>query len=202
MSGIAENGYSENTPLNFGISVWAPSSALNGSPALFYFQPLLYGKFSTAVLIGAQLLLFIAKRFFGLEEVSILYPGPKTESRMIKIPVPKLQKLLVSLSQNSESDNNTSLNNFISQTSSSALPNQTYGGFLTTQTPEIPIIVGITVAGDYSNKPFSPSIFFSLPIFVLQGIRGTLPIIILGLIGTIFVRAVVPPELSGAKPLK
>jgi hypothetical protein len=204
MSGIIKQDNSEKTLLNFGISVWTAFSAVHGSPSLFYFQPLLYGKVfvSAAVLIGAQLFLFLALYIFGLDEVPILCPGSEAENQIIRIPVSKLRELLISFSQGSISDDNSLLDNLGSQTSSSASPNQTNAGFLTTQTPQIPLIVGLSVAGDFSSKPYSPSNFITLPIFILPGIRGSLPMLILGMLGTIFVRAIVPPELTGAKPLK
>ncbi|HWQ73227.1 MAG TPA: hypothetical protein VN370_13010 [Desulfitobacteriaceae bacterium] len=168
MSGIMEQPNPEKTSLNFGISIWSPSSAVYGSPTLFYFQPIVYGKVfaSTVVLSVAQLFLSFIKYFFGLDIV-----------------------------------NNTIVNNSESQISPT-FSNQTFQGFLTPETPGIPLIVGLSVSGDFSSIPFSSSSFITLPIFTLPGIRGTLPLLILELLVTIFVRSVVPPELSGAKPLK
>jgi hypothetical protein len=109
--------------------------------------------YSAAVMIGAQLFLFLAQHFFGLEEISLICPGSETESQIFKIPVRVLQRLLASLSQNSASDNITMINNTVSQASSN-LPYQIYQGFITQQLPEIPLIVGLTIAGDYSNKSY------------------------------------------------
>ncbi|MHB8125890.1 MAG: hypothetical protein ACYDEJ_09680 [Desulfitobacteriaceae bacterium] len=203
MSGLGEQGYPTNTPLNFGIAIFAPLSSVPGSASLFYLQPLLTGKViaSAGVLIGAELFLFLAQHLFGLESVPIFYPGTNTENPIIKIPVPELQELLGTLNKFSSSDNKTVLNTLFSQGYSQTITNQYLGSFLTTETPEVPLVVGFAVYGDYSNEPFSPAIFLLLPIFTLPGIRGALPLLILGLLGTIFVRAVVPPELSGAKPL-
>ncbi|MDD2233636.1 MAG: hypothetical protein PHZ11_07755 [Desulfitobacteriaceae bacterium] len=202
MSSIIKQDDSEKSPLNFGISVWTPLSAVPGSPSLFYFQPLLYGKVfvSAAILIGAQLFLFLAQHLFGLEEVSILCSQSEVEKHFVRIPVSKLREFLISLSQNPVPDDSFLMHNLESQVPSSALPNQTYEGFLTTQTAQISLIVGLSVAGHFSSKPYSPLNFLTLPVFVLRGIRGSLPILILGMLGTIFVRAIVPPELTGAKP--
>jgi len=166
MSGIMGQPDSEKTSFNFGISIWSPSSAVYGSPTLFYFQPIVYGKVfaSTVLLSVAQLVLFFIKYFFGLEEDTII-------------------------------------NNSVSQISPT-FSNQPLQGFLTPETPGIPLIVGLSVSGDFSSIPFSSSAFMTLPIFTLPGIRGTLPLLILELLVTIFVRAAVPPELTGAKPLK
>jgi hypothetical protein len=49
--------------------------------------------------------------------------------------------------------------------------------------------------------PYSPYVIVSVPILTFPGVRGALPLLILGLLSTIFVRAVVPPESTGSKPL-
>ena len=74
-------------------------------------------------------------------------------------------------------------------------------GFVTVTTPEAPFVVSIYVSADYSTKPFTPSVAMFIPILTFPGVRGALPLLILGLLSTIFVRAVVPPESTGLKPL-
>ena len=205
MSGLGEQGCPTNTPLNLAIAIYAPFSSVPGSPSFAYFQPLLTGKVlaSAGILIGAELFLFLAQHFFGLEGVPVVCPGTNANSPIIKIPVLELQELLSSLSKFSANPNDTVLKNQqLSQASFQTLPNQTIGSFLTTQTPEIPLIIALSVYGNYSNEPFSPSLALFIPIITLPGIRGALPMLILGILGTIFVRAVVPPESTGAKPLK
>ncbi|MFZ3101314.1 MAG: hypothetical protein WA113_03790 [Desulfitobacteriaceae bacterium] len=204
MSGLGEQGCPTNNPLNFGIAILAPFSSVPGSPSFAYLQPLLTGKVlaSAGVLIVAELFLFLAQHFFGLEGVPIVCTGTDANSPIIKIPVTELQELLSSLSKFSANPNDTLLKNQqLSQASFQTLPNQTIGSFLTTETPEIPLVIALTVYGVYSNEPFAPSISFLIPIITLPGIRGALPMLILGILGTIFVRAVVPPTSTGAKPL-
>jgi hypothetical protein len=74
-------------------------------------------------------------------------------------------------------------------------------GFITTETPEAPLTIAIYFSAFYSNNPYTPSVSFFIPIIAFPGVRGALPLLILGLLATIFVRAVVPPESTGSKPL-
>ena len=74
-------------------------------------------------------------------------------------------------------------------------------GFITTVTPEAPLTVAIYFSAFYSNNPFTPGVSFFIPILAFPGVRGALPLLILGLLSTIFVRSVVPPESTGSKPL-
>ena len=204
MSGLGEQGCPINTPLNFGIAIFAPLSSVPGSPSFGYFQPLLTGNVlaSAGILIGAELFLFLAQHFFGLEGVPVVCPGTNANSPIIKIPVPELQELLSSLSKISSNPNDIMLKNQqLSQTSFRNLPNQTIGSFIM-ETPEIPLTITLTVSGYYSNEPYCPTVSLFIPIITIPGIRGALPILILGILETIFVRAVVPPESTGAKPLK
>ena len=78
---------------------------------------------------------------------------------------------------------------------------QVVTGTLPLVTPEIPLVFSLAVYGDFTNKPFGPSVFMILPLFTLPGVRGALPLLILELLTTIFVRSVVPPETTGSKPL-
>ncbi len=202
MSGISQQNSAINTPLNFGLAIFGPFSSVPGSATIFYLQPLLTGKVfaSAGILIGAQLFLFIAQHLFGLKGVPLFCPGINTEDQFIKIPIPELQELLRTLSKFSPIGNETALTNLMPQGYSANSSDLTQGDFLTTQTPEAPLVVALAVYGDYSNKPHSPVIFVAVPIFSLPGVRGGIPLLILGTLGTILVRSVVPPGFTGANP--
>jgi hypothetical protein len=87
------------------------------------------------------------------------------------------------------------LTNFNGQIERTDIPS-----LVTVTTPEAPLIVSIYVSADYTNRPFTPSVSMFIPIFTFPGLRGALPLLILGLLATIFVRSVVPPESTGSKP--
>lgn len=202
MDGLGEP--TSATPLNLGILFSGPISSVPGSASISYLQPLLAGKVfaSAGIIIGAELFLFLVQRLFKLEGVPNYCPGVDSEGSILRIPVPELQELLGTLAkynQASESKQNLPPPNY-----PSTLPEQTnsLGSFLIHTTPEIPLIVSLVIYGDYSEKPFCPYVVFGVPIFTVPGIRGALPMLILGILGTIFVRSVVPPEATGSKPLK
>ncbi|AET67520.1 hypothetical protein Desor_1889 [Desulfosporosinus orientis DSM 765] len=195
-------------PLNFGISIFDPVSSVDGSPTFFFLQPLLAGKVFTSVLIIiiSQIILFIFNRFWD-------YNLPPSNKRLVFSPeqtvsmsLSDLQNFLASMagSKSQSSANQPSSNQPPSgQTSPDQPPpaGQEEGG-ITPETREIPLILALAVWGDFQNKAYSPSVFLLFPILVFPGVRGALPILILELLTTIFVRAVVPPETTGAKPLK
>ncbi|MGI6120612.1 MAG: hypothetical protein ACOYIB_08655 [Desulfosporosinus sp.] len=73
-------------------------------------------------------------------------------------------------------------------------------GTISEATPEIPLVLALSVYGGFTNRPYGPSVFLQVPLFTFPHIRGALPVLILELLTTIFVRTVVPPETTGAKP--
>jgi len=178
-------------PLNLGITIFAPVSSVPGSATFFFLQPLLTGKVfaSVGVLIAAQLFLFLADRFFGLS----VQKGPViSPEQTVRMSLSDLQDFLTSVSRGN-----------VQPSTSTSVPstNQVDTGSLTLETPEIPLVFALAVYGDFTDKPFGPTVFITFPLFTLPGVRGALPLLILELLTTIFVRAVVPPETTGAKPL-
>lgn len=190
-------------PFTIGISLSAPISSVAGSSSLLFAQPLLSGRVfaSSAVLIGTEVFLFIAGRLFKLERIPVLnvYNG-----QTVQMPLSELQECLRSMANRSDpSSNSNSVTNRINMLSN---PDGQNGGttipaLVTITTPEAPIVVSIVISAPYSNIPFTPTVSFFIPILTLPGIRGALPLLILGLLATIFVRAVVAPESTGSKPI-
>ncbi|WP_242976026.1 hypothetical protein [Desulfosporosinus sp. FKB] len=188
---------SSKEPLNFGISLFSPVSSLPGSSSLFFLQPLLTGKVfaSLGILIAAQLFLFLGNRLFGLE-LSTIKPGTViSPEQTVRMSVSDLQDFLASVSSsNIQPSVVQSLNS-----QSTSLPTDISSG--TTETPEAPVIFALAVWGDFVANPYGPTVFILLPVVTFPGLRGALPMLILELLATIFVRAVVPPQTTGAKPL-
>ena len=181
-------------PLNLGISIFAPVSSVPGSASFFFLQPLLTGKVfaSVGVLIAAQIFLFLANRLFGLESMPV-QKGPVISSEQtVRMSLSDLQDFLASVSSGKVQP---------STGTSAPSTDQAVTGELTPETPEIPLVFALSVWGDFSNKPFSPTVFLLFPLFAFPGVRGALPLLILELLTTIFVRAVVPPQTTGSKPL-
>lgn len=172
-------------PLNMGIAFFAPISSVAGSPTFFFTQPLINGRVfaSTAVFIGAQIFLFIAQHLFRLESVPVL---DVKNGQTLQMPLSELQGFLKWVSNGSTSEYTGTISN---------------RGFITPESPEAPITMALFVASDYSNIPYTPSLWFLFPILTFPGLRGALPLLILELLATIFVRAVVPPESTGSKPI-
>lgn len=192
-------------PLNMGLTIFAPISSVAGSPYLLFGQPLLTGIVfaSTAVLIGSELFLFIAKHLFHLTSVPVL---DARNGQTVQMSLTELQEFLRWMANGIGTSPNPNLvNNGANGTIPPNQDGQTtgvdYTSFLTTETPEAPLTVAISFSAFYSNNPYTPSVLLYIPILALPGIRGALPLLILGLLATIFVRAVVPPESTGAKPL-
>lgn len=170
-------------PLNMGVALFGPISSVSGSPTFFFTQPLIHSRVlaSAAVLIGAEIFLFIAQRLFRLESVPII---DMKNGQILQMPLSELQGLLKWMSEGATQEFRGTIGN---------------RGFITPQSLETPIIMALFVAADYSSKPYSPSAWFLFPIFTFPGIRGALPLLMLEVLATIFVRAVVPPESTGSK---
>lgn len=191
-------------PINMGIFIFVPISSEAGSASLIFNQPLINGHVfaSAAVLIGSELFLFIAQRLFCLESVPIF---DVNNGKTVQMPLSELQEFLRWMANGSASAQNlnpvTDRTNMLLNTNGEFTGTIGTRGFPTPESPEAPLVVAIYVNADYANKPFTPSVWLVIPILAFPGIRGALPLLILGLLSTIFVRAVVPPESTGSKPL-
>ncbi|SDH14974.1 hypothetical protein [Desulfosporosinus hippei] len=191
-------------PIVIGIEFFCPISSTPGSSTLIFTQPLLTGKIfeSSAVIIGAQIILYIAHHLFGYKSIPIM---DTKNNQTIQMPLSELQDFLKWMangsgtfanlsSANTESNQNTNVDLGITGTIGDR-------GFQTPQSPEAPLVLAIYVIGNFSNKPYTPIVEIIVPILTFPGLRGALPILIISLLATIFVRAVVPPESTGARPL-
>ncbi|MDP4128123.1 MAG: hypothetical protein Q8912_14460 [Bacillota bacterium] len=180
-------------PLNLSLALFCPTSSVEGSATVFYVQPLLYGRVYRASLIltGAQLFLAFAKVLFGMEYISMYKMDENIRCIPIKIPIDKLYELI----HDGAKEEGSSISQVTGATT-------TETAAITTTTTEAPLVIGLTVSADYSTAPFAPASYFVFPFFAISGIRGSLPLLILILLDTIFVRAVVPPEATGAKPIQ
>ena len=190
-------------PLTMGIGISVPISSEVGSSSLIFTQPLLTGDVfaSSAVLIGSEVFLFIAERLFNLESLPIL---DARSGQTVQMPLTELQEFLRWMANGSRSspDPNPITNgkNTFSNSDGQIVGTDEVTGLVTVYTPEAPLVVSIFVSAAYSNIPFTPTTSFFLPILTFPGVRGALPLLILGLLSTIFVRSVVPPESTGSKP--
>ena len=192
-------------PLSMGFSVSAPISSVVGSSSLLFAQPLLTGGVfaSTAVLIGSEIFLFIASRLFQLTSIPVI---DVKNGQTVQMSLTELQEFLrwmangIGVTPNpnpvTDGENGDILANQDEQQTGIHST-----GFITVTTAEAPLIVSIYFSAAYSNNPFTPSVSFFIPILTFPGARGALPLLMLGLLSTIFVRAVVPPESTGSKPL-
>ena len=192
-------------PLNMGLSIFTPISSVTGSSSLLFAQPILSGSIfaSTAVLLGSELFLFVASHLFHLKSIPVL---DARSGQTVQMSLTELQEFLRWMANGMGASPNS--NPITIGESENTLSNQDGGitgskntGFLTVKTPEAPLSIAIYFSAFYSNNPYTPSVSLFIPIIAIPGIRGSLPLIILGLLATIFVRAVVPPESTGAKPL-
>ncbi|MBC2724567.1 hypothetical protein [Desulfosporosinus sp.] len=187
-----------------GVELFAPISSVAGSSALIFTQPLLTGNVfqSSAVVIGAQIILLIAHHFFGVRSVPAL---DLKNNQTVQLPLSELQDFLRWMNNGANSSNLSSipngsngLVNAVSEAPTGLLEDR---GFRTPQLPETPIVIAIYIIGNFSNKPYTPIVEIIFPIFTFPGLRGALPLLIVGLLATIFVRSVVPPETTGSRPL-
>lgn len=206
--------------LDLGLAIFTPVAALPGSPSLFVFQPLFHGTVvsSAGVLIVLEVILLVANRLCGLEQASV----KTSDGQIFQMSVYELQEFLrtIACSGSPTSESAKSLGGIqtdsTSQLSSPGQPMVQAGtaprpdrtaleeheiGFLTGETREAPVVIGLAAAADYSNLPFAPGVFLLLPLLTLPGVRGALPMLILETLATILVRAVAPPQSTGIKPL-
>lgn len=191
-------------PIVIGIEFFCPISSAPGSSSLLFTQPLLTGKVfeSSAVVIGAQIILYIAHHLLGYKSIPIL---DTKNNQTIQMPLSELQDFLMWMTNGSGTFANLSATTAGSNNSLDSDPEVigTVGdrGFRTPQSPEAPLVLAIYVIGNFSNKPYTPIVEIIVPILTFPGLRGALPMLIISLLATIFIRAVVPPESTGARPL-
>lgn len=191
---VCSKSWLSKEPINLSLFFIGPVSSVPGSPSVIFLQPLLIGKSIAAagIVIGAQLFLYLAEKIFGLE----LLPAEKVSALselQISMPVGDLQEFLTYLSRGSLQTAPATLNNTLAVTGDNDL--------VTLNTPDIPLVVGLLIISEFTEKSFAPSVLFALPLFSLPGVQGSLPILILITLSTILVRMVVPPHLTGAKPI-
>lgn len=138
-------------PLNFGISIYSPVSNVPESANFYYLQPFVKGHVfaSTAVLIAAQIFLFIANRLLRNENLHDLGNGEKCASDVSPLP----------------------------------------------------LAVGLSIWGDFTDQSFSPSVFILVPLFTLTNVYGPLPILILELLTAIFSRTA-PSQTGSSIPCR
>ncbi|SPF31764.1 conserved hypothetical protein [Candidatus Desulfosporosinus infrequens] len=202
MSGSQPASLSKD-PINMGVRILAPISSVAGSATVYFSQPILSGNVfsATDIVIGSEFFLRIVQRLFCLETLPVL---DVQTGQTIQMPLSELQAFLRWIANRSDPSQNSN-----SVTNGTNMPITTNGGFIgtgrrgfpTPESPEAPIVVALFVTADYSSIIDSPYVTLTIPIFTVPGIRGALPLLILVLLGTILVRAVVPPEATGSKPL-
>ena len=203
MSGSQPASFS-GEPINMGIRLFAPISSVAGSATIYFSQPLLSGSVfaSSDIIIGSEFFLRLAQRLFHLESLPVL---DVQTGQTFQMPLAELQEFLRWIANRSELSQNSN-----PATNRTTMPIATNGeftgtrgqrGFPTPESPEAPVVMAIFVTADYSNLTVSPYVTLTIPILTFPGIRGALPLLILGLLGTIFVRSVVPPAATGSKPL-
>lgn len=190
--------------LSLGIELFSPICSVAGSSTLFITQPLLSGRVfaSSIVLIGAELILFIVHHFFKVKSIPLL---DRKNGQTVQIPLSELQDFLRCMADGSIASSTSystadGRNRLINMDSEAADP-LSDRGFLTPESPEAPLVVALYVIANYSNKLYTPYLLFTVPILTFPGLRGALPLLILSLLATIFVRGVVPPATTGSKPL-
>lgn len=184
------DGLPKKLPLNFGLVFFAPISSVAGSATIQITQPLLVANVTFAPLwiVLGELALLIANAIFALDTIPLI---AVRDGRLLRIPLGELRRLL------SDLEGTVSQGTVPQGTAPGAIGDR---GFLTAEEPGAPLIIGLSVFSDYSEDPDSPNTQFIVPLVEVRGLRGALPMLILGLLMTIFVRAAVPPEASGAKP--
>lgn len=192
------------TPINMGLFLSVPVSAAAGSPTLGFRLPLINGHIfsSTLVLVGAQFFLLLAQHIFKLESIPTL---DLQTHQIIQMPVKEFHEFLKMIAGNTSglSSSDTTMPNPSAVSPSSQIPPYAPGsrGFISTLPPEAPLVLSLLVSTDFSNKFYSPTSLLLVPIIAFPGLRGSLPMILLDLLATIFIRAVVSPQTTGAKPL-
>ena len=183
-------------PIIVGFSLLTRISTMPGSPTFTIAQPLINTRLhlATWVLLGSQVLILLAKNVFGLEKIPVL---DIAQNQILQIPIEELHNLIQYLGSRRV---NTTSNQV---PSSQIIPgSSTTANFPTELPPDSPVYIALFITSDYSNELYTPSILTYLPIVSFPGLRGALPFLILALLAVIFIRCVVPPETTGAKPIQ
>lgn len=190
-------------PINLGLSIFAPISSAKGSATIFIFQPLLTGSVfaSALIMIISEFLLFILDRVLRIHRLPVLNVQ---SGQIIQMPLPELQEFLKWMTKGANYTTSPTMPaDGINQ--SPTMPNDGQAladrGFITPETLEAPVILSITITSNFADLPNSPTVSLIVPIFRFPNLRGGLPLLILGLLTTIFLRAVITPDLTGATPL-
>ncbi|MEL1135984.1 hypothetical protein AAC978_12440 [Desulfitobacterium sp. THU1] len=180
--------------INVGFAFLTRISSIPGSPSFTFAQPLINSKqfLASWVLLGSQILLLLAKNVFQLEKLPI---HDFSSGQVLQIPIGELQSLLHYLGPR-QLGSATNQSNIMSNPLSTADPIS----FPTELPPDSPLFMAIYVSVDLSNELYTPSVLSYVPIMSFPGLRGAVPFLILAILAVIFVRCVVPPETTGAKP--
>lgn len=192
---LVDSSANSNQAINVGFSLLTRITSMPGSPTFTFAQPLISSRLFLAswVLIGSQIILLLLKHIFHLEKLPVL---DICKGQVLQIPIGELQNLLQYLgSRQPGPGTNQGASVPSSQNINSPIT------FPTELPPDSPLYIAIYVTIDYSNELYTPSFLVYVPILSFPGLRGAIPFIILSLLAVIFVRCVVPPETTGAKPL-
>lgn len=179
--------------ISIGFALLTRISSIPGSPSFTFAQPLINSRLFLApwVLIGSQVFLLLAKVIFRLDKLPVY---DITRGQRLQIPIGELQSLLQYLSSRKVDPLPNQGSNFYRPQSSSGPV------FPTELPPDSPFYMAIYVSVDYNNELYTPSLLAYMPIISFPGLRGAIPFLILAILAVIFVRCVVPPETTGAKP--
>lgn len=166
------NGSGEH--LSLGLFIYNPVNSAPGSPVLLYAQPLLRGKLaaSSVILSGILFILAVINQVFHLENQGIA--APAEDSQVVQLSLAELQEVLSSLKKRMEAIGNKGLGS--------------------EDTPEDALIAAIGAWSSYGTGYAAPLLFVSIPFLTFPLVRGSVPLLILETLVTIFVRAVVPPD--------
>ncbi|AFM00587.1 MULTISPECIES: hypothetical protein [Desulfitobacterium] len=191
----SNNSQNKDTQIiNVGFSLLSRVSSVPGSPVFTFLQPLINSRLFLApwILLGSQILLLLAKHVFHLEKLTVL---DIARGQRLQIPIEELQNLIRYLcSRQTQATSNQDSNFDTAQNGTDPIP------FPTELPPGSPGYLAIFVSVDYTDELYTPTLFFFVPILSFPGLRGALPFLILAILAIIFVRCVVPPETTGAKP--
>lgn len=182
--------------INVGFSFLTRVSSIPGSPTFIYSQPLINSRvyFAPWILLGAQVVSLLGKRFLQIKEIPIL---DVAQGRLSFIPLDKFLGFLMSLNDPTGNSRNGDIFDELSQTSSSTAS----GLDFPTQLPsDVPMYIALYLSADYSRELYTPSMIVYVPFLSFPGLKGALPFLVLALLGTILVRCVVDPKTTGAKP--
>jgi hypothetical protein len=200
-SGLAPPGTQLPYPaIDINLRFISPISSAVGSPRLHFNQIL---SASTVPLAGVWVILIdiiiqMAAWFFGEDRISIPNPGDyNVPQGTVSMTLSELSNFLGQLKKGTWELPNGSGRSSDSNISTYKVSRRG----VQVKSPAW-LTIYLLVNGTATGRAGSP--FFSLfvPIIVVEGLTGGLPILILGLIATILVRDVVPPTSSGIQPLE